>query len=102
MLIIRGVNVFPSQVETVLVRFDELSPHYQLVVTRPRTLDELEARIEVAPEWSGAAATALRERVASRLRGVLGIGVHVTLVAPGQLPRSEGGKLRRVVDERRR
>ena len=111
MLIIRGVNVFPSQVETVLVQFEELSPHYQLVVTRPRTLDELEARIETAPEWSGGAlvfdgesdaAIALRERVAARLRSVLGIGVDVTLIAPGRLPRSEGGKLRRVVDERQR
>ncbi len=111
MLIIRGVNVFPSQVETVLVQFEELSPHYQLVVTRPRTLDELEARIEAAPEWSGGAlvfdgesdaATELRERVAARLRSVLGIGVDVTLIAPGRLPRSEGGKLRRVVDERQR
>jgi phenylacetate-CoA ligase len=109
MLIIRGVNVFPSQVETVLVQFEELSPHYQLVVTRPRTLDELEARIEVASEWPGARpefladgvdAAALSERVTSRLRGTLGIGVRVTLVGPGALPRSEGGKLRRVLDER--
>jgi len=111
MLIIRGVNVFPSQVETVLVQFDELSPHYQLVVTRPRTLDELEARIEVAPSWLGgsrtldphaAEAEALRDRVATRLRSVTGIGIPVALVAPGALPRSEGGKLRRVIDQRPR
>jgi len=111
MLIIRGVNVFPSQVESVLVRFDELSPHYQLVVARPRTLDALEARIEVSPAWPGAsgplgpgasAAEALRDRIATQLRGVVGIGIEVTLAPPGTLPRSEGGKLRRVVDERAR
>ncbi|HYM70868.1 MAG TPA: phenylacetate--CoA ligase [bacterium] len=111
MLIIRGVNVFPSQVEAVLVQFDELSPHYQLVVTRPRTLDALEARIEVSPAWPGAsgplgpgapAAAVLRDRIATQLRGVVGIGIEVTLAPPGALPRSEGGKLRRVVGERPR
>ncbi len=109
MLIIRGVNVFPSQVESVLVQFDELSPHYQLVVTRPRTLDVLEARIEVSPAWPAAPrvrdpsdheVAALHDRVVKRLRGVIGIGIDVTLTAPGALPRSEGGKLRRVLDER--
>ncbi len=109
MLVIRGVNVFPSQVESVVVQFAELSPHYQLVVTRERTLDALEVRIEVAPALAdalgasgagGAAVAALRARVAERLRGVTGIHVQVSLVAPGTLPRSEGGKLRRVLDRR--
>ncbi|HET7266173.1 MAG TPA: phenylacetate--CoA ligase [bacterium] len=110
MLIIRGINVFPSQVEAVVVQFPELSPHYQLVVTRERTLDALEVRVEVA---SGAAdalgplggdaggADDLRERIAGRLRGVCGIAARITLQGPGTLPRSEGGKLRRVIDERR-
>jgi phenylacetate-CoA ligase len=106
MLIIRGVNVFPSQVEAAVVQFPELSPHYQLVVSRERALDALEVRVETAtapPASAGggpAGATALRERIAERLRGVLGISARVTLVAPGSLPRSEGGKLRRVIDER--
>jgi phenylacetate-CoA ligase len=109
MLIIRGVNVFPSQVEAVAVDFPELSPHYQLRVTRPRTLDELEVRIEAAPAFApdaaalaarGSDTAALAQRVAGRLRGVTGIAVAVTVVPPGTLPRSEGGKLRRVVDER--
>jgi phenylacetate-CoA ligase len=111
MLIIRGINVFPSQVEAVVVQFAELSPHYQVVVARERTLDSLDVRVEVAPaaaESLGAldgeapALVALRQRVAERLRGVLGIVARVTLAAPGSLPRSEGGKLRRVVDERPR
>lgn len=112
MLVVRGINVFPSQVEAVVVQFAELSPHYQLVVSRERTLDSLEVRVEAAPgaadslgDFDGAAATpaaALRERIAERLRGVLGIVARVTLAAPGSLPRSEGGKLHRVIDERPR
>jgi phenylacetate-CoA ligase len=114
MLIIRGINVFPSQVEAVVVQFAELSPHYQLVVARERTLDSLEVRVEAAPaaaaslgagDGSGSpapAVAALGERIADRLRGVLGIAARVTVAAPGSLPRSEGGKLRRVIDERPR
>jgi len=104
MLIIRGINVFPSQVESVVVQFSELSPHYQLRVTRERTLDDLEVRIEADPSRDGGAGAdggaALEARVAERLRGVVGIHVRVRVVPPGTLPRSEGGKLRRLVDER--
>jgi len=109
MLVVRGINVFPSQIEAVVVQFPELSPHYQLVIARERTLDTLDVRVEVAPaaapalgplEWAGPAAAELRARVAERLRGVTAITATITLVAPGALPRSEGGKLRRVVDER--
>jgi len=91
------------------VHFPELSPHYQLRITRQRTLDDLEVRIESGgpPEGSGGgeglppdAVSALEARVAARLRGVTGIGMRVKIVPPGSLPRSEGGKLRRVVDER--
>ena len=111
MLIVRGINVFPSQVEAVVVDFAELSPHYQLRVTRAHTLDDLEVRIESAPAFAppGDAldarepdVTALAARVTERLRGVTGIAIRVSIVAPGTLPRSEGGKLRRVVDERSR
>jgi phenylacetate-CoA ligase len=108
MLIIRGVNIFPSQIESVVVSFAELSPHYQLCVTRERTLDDLEVRIEAAAlgqgttPGAGAPVQALTARVAERLRGVTGLTVRVSIVAPGTLPRSEGGKLRRVVDQRPR
>jgi phenylacetate-CoA ligase len=111
MLIIRGINVFPSQVEAVVVDFAELSPHYQLRVTRQRTLDDLQVLIESAPAYApdrealGAReseVSALCARVTERLRGVTGIAIRVNIVPPGALPRSEGGKLRRVVDERPR
>jgi phenylacetate-CoA ligase len=109
MLIIRGINVFPSQVESVVGQFPELSPHYQLRVTRERTLDDLEVRIEAGSASAGSQAAgdaraedvaALEARVAERLRGVTAISIRVRVVPGGSLPRSEGGKLRRVVDER--
>jgi phenylacetate-CoA ligase len=110
MLIVRGINVFPSQVEAVVVQFAELSPHYQLVVSRDRTLDELEVNVEViegfAEQQGGTLAEgtanvqALARQCQQKLAGVLGLTVRVSLIAPGKLPRSEGGKLRRVIDRR--
>lgn len=111
MLIIRGVNVYPTQIEAALVGVEELSPHYQLVVTRQRTLDELDISIEVgegfAKQLGGTFSgeelevRELAMRCQQKVLGVLGITAHVTLVPPGKLPRSEGGKLRRVVDQRK-
>jgi phenylacetate-CoA ligase len=111
MLIIRGINVFPSQVEAAVVDFVELSPHYQLRVTRDGTLDDLEVQIEATPVYAphgdalGARAAevdALASRVVQRLRGVTALAMRVRIVPPGTLPRSEGGKLRRVIDDRSR
>jgi phenylacetate-CoA ligase len=99
MLIIRGVNVYPTQIETVLNAFPELSPHYRLVVTREGTLDDLEVQSEVAGSAS-ISDTALAERVASMIKGTVGCTARVTLVPPGEAPRSEGGKLARVEDLR--
>lgn len=109
MLVVRGVNVYPSQVEAALVGIPQLSPHYQIVVTRQRTLDELEVRIEVDPSSyhalgglapEGPGVQELRRRAEQALYGVLNLHARVSLVPPGSLPRSEGGKLRRVVDQR--
>jgi len=114
MLIIRGVNVFPTQVEDVLGRFPELAPHYQLVVTREGTLDELEVRVEVteavfgsvgSEAWSDEAnddpaLREVREHVSAQIKDSIGCTMKVTLLPPGGAPRSEGGKLARVVDKR--
>jgi phenylacetate-CoA ligase len=110
MLIIRGINVYPTQVESALVSVQELSPHYQLVVSRDRTLEELEVKVEVNDVFAKQQGDALLEgnatiqalvgRCQQKLAGVLGLTVRVSLVAPGKLPRSEGGKLRRVIDRR--
>ena len=97
MLIIRGVNVYPTQVESVLVRIPELSPHYRLVVTRDGTLDELEVQAEVA---EAARPAGLEERVRGLLKETIGVTARVSIHDPGGLPRSEGGKLSRVDDRR--
>jgi phenylacetate-CoA ligase len=90
MLIIRGVNVFPSEIERALLAIPELAPHYQLVVERPGHLDELTVQVEGTIE---------SVPVRDRLRSALGLMVRVEVVPPGSIPRSEGKALR-VLDRR--
>jgi len=102
MLIIRGVNVFPSQIEQVLVGFDELEPQYQIVVDREKALDELEVHVEVSPSYFAdrvGELEILRDRVGNEIASVLGISLQVHLAEPQSLARSEG-KAQRVVDKR--
>jgi phenylacetate-CoA ligase len=97
MLIIRGVNVFPTQVESALLRLPELTPNYRIVVTRAGTLDEAEVEVEVS---AAADHTELKARAELLLRETIGCSLSVRLVEPGSVPRSEGGKLQRVLDRR--
>jgi phenylacetate-CoA ligase len=104
MLIVRGVNVFPSQIEHALVRLPGLAPHYQLVLTtRADRQDELRVRIEPTDHLGAEAGTrvALEAQARATLRDALGLAVVVELVAPGAIPRSEG-KAVRVLDQRTR
>ncbi len=115
MLIIRGVNVYPSQVEAVLGRIVELAPHYRIVVSREGTLDDISVHAEVSESYfrevgrgvlsadvieADHRLRALRERIAASLRDVIGVAMAVELIPPGEAPRSEGGKLNRVIDRR--
>jgi phenylacetate-CoA ligase len=97
MLIIRGVNLYPSQVEQLLLGVEGVAPHWQLVVERPRTMDELTVRCE--PAAGACDRAALEARVREALREGTGITVAVELLAPGEVPRSEG-KAVRVIDRR--
>jgi phenylacetate-CoA ligase len=90
MLIIRGVNVFPSEIERVLLAIPELAPHYQLVVERPGHLDELTVEVEGSVEAAP---------VCKQLESALGLAARVEVVPPGSIPRSEGKALR-VIDRR--
>jgi phenylacetate-CoA ligase len=102
MLIIRGVNVYPSQVEHTLLQVPELAPHYLLVVRREHALDTLEVQVEWqpgAPVAEPGAADALATRVRRRLLESLGVSAGVSLVAPKTIERS-GGKAKRVLDLR--
>jgi phenylacetate-CoA ligase len=100
MLIVRGVNVFPSEIESVLLQIPELSPHYQIVLERPRALDVLEVRVEARPGVGPEAVAGLQERAQRALRSELGLSATVTVLPPGELPRSEGKALR-IIDRRR-
>jgi phenylacetate-CoA ligase len=102
MLIVRGVNVFPSQIESVLLEIEGTEPHYQIVVERQGSLDEITVEVEVAESVFSDQAKglyALRERIRQQLATVLGIGVDVRLAEPKSIERS-AGKAKRVIDKR--
>jgi len=102
MLIIKGVNVFPSQIEEVLVAIEGCQPHYQLVVDRKGSLDVLEVCIEVTEHIffdEMKKQRAFLETVEKKIDSVLGVGVTVKLVEPNSIPRHEG-KAERVIDKR--
>ena len=103
MLIIRGVNVFPSQIEQVLMRIEETEPHYQIVVDRGAThLDEIEIQVEVSEEiFSDETGDMekIKEKIAAEIRSSLMIGARIKLVEPKTIERSMG-KAKRVIDKR--
>lgn len=102
MLIIKGVNVFPSQIEEVLFQVEGCEPHYQLVIERLGNMDVLEVQVEVNEKIffdEMKKQRAFVERVEKRLAGTLGVGAKVKLVEPTSMPRHEG-KANRIIDRR--
>ena len=102
MFIIRGVNVFPSQIEAAILNEEKTLPNYQIILTRSHGLDDVKVQIELTPEMysdSSDVMAALKERFSRAIARVLNIRVAVTLLPPNSLPRSEG-KAKRVVDNR--
>ncbi len=103
MLIIRGVNVFPSQIEHAFLEQDGVSPNYQIIVDREGALDTVEVKIEVTEQMLSDEMKNLRrlqEDIRAHLSEALGLSTRVSLVEPGTLPRSEG-KAKRVIDKRK-
>ncbi len=103
MLIIRGVNVFPSQIESVLMEIAEVEPHYQLVVEREGTLDNLTVMVEVGEKTFSDEVKdlmSLEKRIGKNIKETLGVSVRVKLVEPKTIARSEG-KAQRVIDKRK-
>jgi phenylacetate-CoA ligase len=105
MLIIRGVNVFPLQIEAVLAAEDSLAPHYLLEITRPQRLDQLDVVVELrhafAGQLTGDAHTALERRAEHLIKAHVGVTASVRVVPPETLERSQG-KAKRVIDKRPR
>ncbi|MCK9151645.1 phenylacetate--CoA ligase family protein [Methanobacterium alcaliphilum] len=102
MLKVRGVAVFPSQIEKALLKIDGVEPHYQIIVTRPNRLDELEVQVETSEELFSdeiKEMVAIKNKIESYIENEIGLRVHVNLVEPKSLPRSEG-KAVRVFDKR--
>lgn len=103
MLIIRGVNLFPSQIESVLMEMDETTPHYLLVVDRVNNLDTLELQLEVEDRFYSdtiGELQALRKKITHAVESATGLSVNVKLVEPKSIERSEG-KAKRVIDKRK-
>lgn len=103
MLIIRGINVFPSQVESVILDMPEFEPHYQLIVDRVNNLDTLQVLVEVRKEYLSdeiSRMLALKKRLTDKLKSVLTVGADVKLVEPNTIARSDG-KSKRVIDKRK-
>ena len=102
MFIIRGVNVFPSQVETALLTVEGTLPHYRIVLTTDKGLDQMGVEVEVSAEVASDQVRVmedLRKRIGQAIERIVGIRVGVRLVEPHSIPRSEG-KAKRVVDQR--
>jgi len=103
MLIIRGVNVFPSQVEHVLMGIEEVEPHYQIVVNREGSLDTMEVQVEVSEGVFSDEVKVLEKlskRIQAEIKDLLGVSTKVKLVEPKTIQRSEG-KAKRVIDNRK-
>ncbi len=104
MLIIRGVNVFPSQIESVLFNIgDRISPHYQIIVDRVGALDTFEIQIEISESYFSdevGKLQALKKEIEHEMTSNLGISAKITLVSPNSLSRSEG-KAKRIIDNRK-
>jgi len=103
MLIIRGVNLFPSQIETVLLEMSEIKPHYRIIVDRVNNLDTLELQVEVDEVFFQDKISQLQiltEKLQDNLDKAIGLTVKVTLVEPKTIERSEG-KAKRVIDKRK-
>ena len=99
MLIIRGVNVFPTQIEELILKHDALVPHYQLEISRPHVLDEMVVVVERSPASGSAEGDKAGAKLAHLVKSLIGVTAEVRVVAPGSIERSLG-KAKRVIDKR--
>jgi phenylacetate-CoA ligase len=100
MLIIRGINVYPSQIEAILVGFPGVAPHYQIVLTREGALDAMTVEVEAESAGDEASASRKATEVSQHIKALIGVTCSVVVKAPGEVPRSQG-KAVRVRDQRK-
>jgi phenylacetate-CoA ligase len=103
MLIVRGINVYPSQIEAALLKVEGTLPHYQILLTRDKGLDVMEVQVEVTPDVFGDTVGALEQlqaRLSRSIESTVGLRANVRLVQPRTIARSEG-KAKRVIDQRK-
>jgi phenylacetate-CoA ligase len=101
MIILRGVNLFPTQIEELILRTDELSPHFQCVLRRDGRLDAMTVRVERRPECGVDVASLAGATVGATIKATIGVSLEVEVVEPNAIERS-AGKMRRIIDERPR
>jgi phenylacetate-CoA ligase len=101
MIILRGVNLFPTQIEELILRIPALSPHFQLHLTRPGRMDALTIRVERRPDTTSADAEAAGAQLSALIKNTIGVTAAVAVQAPDTTERSSG-KMRRIIDERSR
>jgi phenylacetate-CoA ligase len=101
MIILRGVNLFPTQIEELILRTSELSPHFQCVLTREGRLDALTVRVERRPEAAADSAREAGAALAEHVKNTIGVSINVEVIEPDTVERSMG-KMRRIVDQRPR
>lgn len=99
MMIIRGVNVFPTQIEEQILKIAALAPHYEIVVTKDGNLDKVQVKVELTPEARDASPEPVAKELQHHIKSVVGISTKVEIVPVGSIPRSEG-KAKRVFDNR--
>jgi phenylacetate-CoA ligase len=99
MMIVRGVNVFPTQIEEQILKVAGLAPHYQIVLKRERRLDQIEVMVEMLPGVDGGQRDGLATELAHRIKSLIGVSSSVSVAEPGSIERSQG-KARRVIDQR--
>ena len=102
MLIIRGVNVFPTQIEELVLKVAELSGQYQLVITRSGNLDDMQVLVELQPQHEAAEREHVAGQLQHRIKTLIGVSTTVSVGAPGSIERTLVGKARRVIDKRPR
>jgi phenylacetate-CoA ligase len=103
MLIIRGVNMFPSQIEEMVLKIPTLAPTYQIVVSREGHMDSVEVNVEMRPAddaWLASAPDHLAKELQHSIKTYVGITARVNVLQPNSLERSSVGKARRVIDRR--